>query len=266
MNKADPEVLREIVKRSKWVWTAIGFVGVAVLIWRAHVKWWPLIASLQNLAKDSAVVMAELLVALVIWWELRANRVAHLAGEAFPRMRDAQVDIYEKFAELPASSLKDRRERFRERAWNDDEEGKELRRLCDDQIVRFSTIWFIWRGQFLSGRRLFLGWPGSAFDMWFPHVVVPFWAIAGLYVIQRGRERRGRWTYHYLAAFTYRSLLFLERQIPPGTSVKLGIGQGKDLAIGKEELALLKREVKPLVDEMPFFYGFFRIPRFSAGH
>jgi hypothetical protein len=259
-----PEISQNIVRRWKWVWTTVILVITAGLIWLVTVKWWPVMPPLQDLAwKDWTVVMAELLVALVIWWELRANRVTHLAGEAFPHMREAQVVIYQRFAELPTSSFENRREQFRERAWNDDKQGEELRKLCDAQIVRFSTIWFIWRGQFLSGRKLFLGWPGSAFDVWFPHVVVPFWAIAGRYVIQRGRERRGRWTYHYLAAFTYRSILFLERQDPPGTSVKLEIGQ--DLDIRKDELSLLKREVKPLVDEMPWFYGFFRIPRFRGG-
>jgi len=150
---------------------------------------------------DWAPVLAELLVAYVIYLELKANRFRAFEEKALdPATRTERGFIYREFFANPgaAESLQDRRAGFAERIWKDEQ----LRAKCENEVVVFDHLWFLLRGSPMRRRQV---------ATWFPHVIVPFWAMVGPYVLQK-QQARGWWVERELMDFTLSCIGFVERQ------------------------------------------------------
>jgi hypothetical protein len=142
---------------------------------------------------------AELLVALVIYLELKANRFAVFESKALDAdTRKERADIYTAFFESHSGpgSLDSRRTAFAERLRTD----KELRAACENQIILLNHLWFLLRWSPIRRRQV---------SKWFPHVVVPFWVMLGPYVLRK-QQTRGGWTEDDLMDFTLKCISFVE--------------------------------------------------------
>src|ERR1700685_3977212 len=150
-------------------------------------------SSLQTF--DSAVLgltfLAELLVALVIYWEIEQHRLGGFM-EAYTKVHGSRADIYEYFASLDAGEyLERRREMFRDLV----QKNSDLRKKCDEQINHFDIMWYT---QGLAGRRKLL--------KWFPGVVATMYVVLGKRAPEQAGRRGGFWGDRYFILFAEKSL------------------------------------------------------------
>ena len=142
-----------------------------------------------------ASVIAELVVAWVIYWELEHNRRARFMDAFFAKYQDRAL-IYEAFVGLSSSTLENRRVIF----ITEIQKSPSLRTRCDEQISHFSNLWQgqSWFGRFVVKR-------------WFPHVVVQMWIMLGPYVRHRS-STRGLWGDRYFVRFAKAAVSTLQRR------------------------------------------------------
>jgi hypothetical protein len=132
---------------------------------------------------DFATVLAELLVAYVIYLELKAGRFSTFEAKALdPKTRRERAYLYKQFFDgfLESETLESRRTRFAMMV----QEDKCLREKCHNQVILFNHLWFLLRLSPMRKRQV---------TSWLAHVVVPFWIMVGNYVLEKQRTRGG-WT------------------------------------------------------------------------
>lgn len=177
----------------------------------------------------------ELFVALVILWELRENRLGNVLSEVLQfERRKERFKLEEAFFNLEVDAIEARRIKFCELV----KTQPKLEQKCVNQIVYFSNLWYVLRSAKPFYYRC-MPRRCRELDAWFPHDVVPFWLVAGLYVIER-QEELGPWTSHYLMNFTLESIAFLRSQ-KPFVAIKL---RKRDISISETLLTELEREIE----------------------
>jgi hypothetical protein len=155
----------------------------------------------NGVTAEWAGAAAEILVAVVIYLELKAGRFAVLESKALdPKPRKQRERIYDAFfgCGTGSESLDWLREEFKKKL---DDDSK-LRAMCENQIVLFNHLWFLMRWSPLRRRQV---------SKWFQHVVVPFWIMVGPFILEKGWHKGG-WTEGDLLDFTLASIRFMERR------------------------------------------------------
>jgi len=123
-----------------------------------------------------ATVGAEILVAAVIFYEVEEHRASTFMTDVQDKdFYEKRAALYDAYARLAGSTLKERAEAFRKKLWGD----KGLRELCDSQWTYFNRLRYMLRRSL--HRRLLA--------KWFPQVMVSFWVMTAIYVRERQQLR-----------------------------------------------------------------------------
>jgi hypothetical protein len=131
------------------------------------------------LAWDPSVtgtVLAELLIAAVIYYEIEENRVAKFLDDALGSSYARRSHIYQEYMQVSGVTWEERAESFRQKIWAD----LQLRKEVDFQITYFSHAHYLVRSSLLHRGLL---------KEWFPQVIVRMWAMCSAYA--KDSERRG---------------------------------------------------------------------------
>ena len=147
----------------------------------------------------TATVGAELLVALVIYYEVEEHRASTFMGEIQGDLAYTQrANVYDKYSGLSGTTLTEKAEEFRKIIWQD----PYLREICDSQWTYFNRLRYSVR-QSLFHRRIA--------STWFPQVSVSFWCMTAPYLRERQTLRPTPITNFGLLAVK-ESLLELKKQ------------------------------------------------------
>src|SRR5438477_6125125 len=126
---------------------------------------------------DWVTLLGDLFIAGVIYYEVEEHRastfLADVQGAEFYRDR---ARVYDTYAHLSASNLKERGEAFRKERWA----NKSLRESCDLQWTYFNRLRYMLRHTLVHRHLL---------ARWFPQVIVSFWVMTAVYIRERQRLR-----------------------------------------------------------------------------
>jgi hypothetical protein len=121
--------------------------------------------------------------ALIIWWQLQANRLDNFLKSAFsPSHFKARGDIYNAYLALPDNN---RSEAFKNKINND----KVLKYKCDREITLFERI-----GNSLPKIPPFK----QKALRWFPHSIIYLWEILSPYIQYRRKITNPRWAEYFI--------------------------------------------------------------------
>lgn len=143
-------------------------------------------------------VVAELIVALVIYFELRANRLYQALDTIYThKVYTGRAVIYARFHSIAneGECLMDRQEKFRTAALAD----SKLASCCDEQIAQFTKLGYLLRPNRLE-QLIFGKWSyGPRVLIEFcPHVIVPLAVMLLGYIEQRQREKGRFYAQHFI--------------------------------------------------------------------
>lgn len=113
-------------------------------------------------------VLAELLIAAVIYYEVEETRIAAFLKDALGKPYEERRTVYEAFTKMEGATLKEKASAFTKHLWK----NRDLRAICDFQLTYFSQAHFLVRGS-LFHRKLV--------SEWFPQVTVRVWAMLSDY-------------------------------------------------------------------------------------
>ena len=185
-----------------------------------------------------AAVLAELIVAAVIYWELRASRTV-TAFETIYResTREGRRRLYDAFLAGETQTLVARQEEFLKRIL----EHKELWDASDWQVTQFGWLGLILHRRFLP-RWCRYGPNGIVNTI--SHVITPMAVMLLPYVRLRRRHKGSQWGMHFvgLAAtcipFTYKNGIKLFRD---------ELAQGPVVDLGRADLELAHKQLNDLM-------------------
>jgi hypothetical protein len=200
----------------------VGHVISDVGLWSAEVT-----------AGECLVFLAEVAVAVVIYFELAHQRESSFLGKATEKNANEQRrKIYEKYLELAgtdkSTSLEEKSDKFVKELFGD----KDLRQCCDQQISLFNELGFVYRGRFIVFE--------SGLVEILPHAAIYIFIILKPYLLQR-RADAGEWFAQPLIRFTRRSVGYVlaydhELCLKPNN-------ESEGLTISVQELEALKAEL-----------------------
>jgi hypothetical protein len=120
-----------------------------------------------------ATVVADLLIALVIYYEVEEHRASEfLAGVHEGELYRQRANLYDEYSRASGSTLRERAEAFRAKLWA----NPALREQCDAQWTYFNRLQYMLRHSLFHRGLL---------ARWFPHVVVSVWVMLVAYMQER---------------------------------------------------------------------------------
>jgi hypothetical protein len=147
-----------------------------------------------------ATAGAEVLIAVVIWWEMEENRRDSFLKEA------AKIGSYRNrgkinsaFYNTDGESVGNRSKTFCDQIWKLKRDDDDLKKSCEEQIVLFNRLGQIRRRAWIYK---------NDYVQLFPHAVVLFWMIVEPYLETR-RAMTGEWWSRDFRELTKECLRFL---------------------------------------------------------
>jgi len=119
-------------------------------------------------------VLAELLIAAVIYYEIEETRIGAFLNDVLGRAYKERRLVYEAFMEMEGTTIDEKATVFVKHIW----QTPRLRSVCDYQLTYFSQAHYMVRGS-LFHRHLV--------SDWFPQVVVRMWAMLSVYAMDSER-------------------------------------------------------------------------------
>jgi hypothetical protein len=192
-------------------------------------------------AGDWLVVIAELLVAGVIYMELEHSRDTAFFEKATNKAADEdRRKIYAAFLEERGTN-DERQRKFYDKLVKRDPGGATLRECCHSQLAMFNEMGFEIE-RWLSIQR-FRGKKNKLISI-FPHAPIFFWFIVGPYVCER-RKLTGPWFGHNALIFIKRSIeyvLIYSKQLTLNLP-----GEDQPVIISNEELKNILEKLDELI-------------------
>jgi hypothetical protein len=194
-------------------------------------------------AGDWAVVIAELVVAAVIYMELEHSRDNAFFEKA------TNKEAYEDRRQIYAAFLKqkgtneERQKKFYDELVKRDDQGAILRQCCHSQLAMFNEMGFEIERWFSIQR--FRGKKNKLISI-FPHGPIFFWFIVAPYVCER-RKLTGPW-------FGHNALMFIKRSIEYvmiySKQLTLNLpGEDPPVIISNEELQSMLKRLNELIED-----------------
>jgi hypothetical protein len=189
-----------------------------------------------------AGVVAELVVALVIYWELRAGRTSRAFEALYDKgIYQGRENLYSAFLSTSADCLAEKQAKFLLKI----RENKNLWEDCDSQIQQFAKLGYLlrrnWIWRLLPFCRSY--GPGEIVES-VSHVIAPL-AVMLLPYIRLRRQHKGRhWAKHFVGLavdclpLTYASGIGLFER---------ALGEKPDMELTPEQLKTTRRELRSLV-------------------
>lgn len=158
-------------------WAAFGVIALIAMglaPWKVDTggTWPHLAVDLSN----AGTVLAELLIAFVIYYEIEENRIAGFLHEVLDKPYKQRREIYEAYGKAKGVTWQERAQSFRDLIVSD----VGLRSKVDYQLSYISNAHYLVRRSLLHQNLM---------TNWFPQTVVRLWAMLCEYV--GGSERRG---------------------------------------------------------------------------
>ncbi len=177
-----------------------------------------------------AGVVAELVIACVIYYELEEERASRFLSEVLGKPFEDREEIYHEYITAGGQKLEERAENFRNKLWHN---GK-LRQKCDLQLAHFGRLHYMLRWSILH-RNLLV--------QWFPHVPIRLWVMLSAYIKEvapyRGEENE-------FMQIVLQSLAFMEKKgLRP---IRIFPREGQEtIEVSVDDLRRVKVEVNNLL-------------------
>ncbi len=175
-------------------------------------------------------VVAELLVAFVIWYEWEGGRLDNFLADA-DGLADERTEIYRAYCGLSDSTTPSMSERFKEKL--EELNTQELRDACHKNIrlvsrmgSRLPRIWWM--------RKTPLDW----------HVPVMLWMILGPYVKERRKETSASYAQSFLEYAYVSSKRLLKQNRDTWVLRDPDRSRKRDVGISRDELIKLQADIK----------------------
>lgn len=201
---------------------------------------WQLLLALRQHIFAISTVLAELVVALVIYFEVQASIIYHALEAIYQQpFYHNRGTLYSSFLSVEARNLTERQNRFLLVMKQD----KNVLRNCDDQVSMYTKLGYLLRPRGLRRLRIhsWAGYGPRHMIGFFPHAVAPLAVMSLAYIRERRQDKGPTWGHHFigLAIACLRETKYRE--------IKLhGESQDKCLIITSQELKETAEELKKL--------------------
>jgi hypothetical protein len=229
--------------RFGWIGVFLAFAAGAVACLFVVTRWQ---TPPSSRVIEFSTIVAEMLVAVVIYFEMEQSRRDHFLEKATTEHADHdRREIYGAFVEIPGEmTLGERSREFINKMYAEElhpapsdgtaskgQGGITLKQRCDRQIALFNDLgvtissWYSQRQPLVE---------------LFPHAAVYIWIILGPYIIQRRRDT-GEWLAKPLLRFTLECASFiLEKNQERGLELR---GRGSRVSISRRDLLEVQRQL-----------------------
>src|SRR5438093_517702 len=120
---------------------------------------------------ESGTLVAELAIAVVIYYEIEENRASAFLQESYGDTYKKRSEIYNKFVDAVGETLEEKTKRFMELLRSD----HALLDDCNMELLQFARYHHMLRRSFFHRNLM---------SEWFPQVLVKLWVILGQYTEQ----------------------------------------------------------------------------------
>jgi len=148
------------------------------------------------LVLEILTLLADLLIAGAIYYEIEETRASTFLSEAYGEAYKQRPKIYDRFVATPGNTITERAAAFRDVIYKD----PQLREACELQLIHFSRFHYMLR------RSVF---HKNLMVKWFPHVLVKLWIMLSPYVESHEAVPIG---YQSLMTAVLRSLKYMDKK------------------------------------------------------
>ncbi len=192
-------------------------------------------------------VIAELLVALVIYFEFQADLTYHALETIYsPHVYKGRQELYVLFYSAAGTDeeLSTRQENFKAKVLAETDHLK----ACDEQIAQFTKLGYLlrprWLRRWMFWTKGFRKWSGYGPDdmiEFLPHVIAPLGVMLLPYIKQRRSEKGRYYAKHFLGLAIACVRKLEDRQI-----TLYGSDRSQELTITSEDLTNARKELEKL--------------------
>ncbi len=220
MSDSKSKILFVLIR--SWVFWAVVIPATLLILVLLSLFCPPLLAAFS--------LVAEVAVALVIYYEVEEQRATSFLEQARGKAYEERGEIYDHFLEMPSGSLRERAEAFCKYLW----ENEPLRKKCDYQLLHFTHLKFILRRSILHSTLL---------EEVFPQVPVCLWAMLSAY-IKDIESRRFRPAKEIMAAVVA-SIDSMEQSKKGLQPISMfSVAKKLDMKISVDDLKSMRDEIK----------------------
>jgi len=189
--------------------------------------------------------IGELLVALVIYWELKANREAEFLKAAFEKEEYVKREpLYRLFFNYTAGSWRERGDKLAEDLFQ--ENNLDLKIMCGEQLWRLDSLGHVTRPNILRRIVPQIFWRQESASF-FPHSILFFWVMLRRHVILRRAMTGPWWAHNFLRYTTECTEYILRSKVPSVTLYDPDRVRKADIVFSRNELRKIKRELRSIL-------------------